>query len=80
MRLPSVRDYIHFVQTAGLPIMAILAPLPLAAQQAAWLDMESQLQRFSSGSEWLGPNELLLCSATRPLHHAERSQYGRLVT
>ncbi len=66
MRLPTVQHYIDFVQTAGLPIMALLAPLPLAAQRAAWQDIETQLQRFSSAAGWLGPNELLLCSATRP--------------
>ena len=68
MRLPSARNYIDFVQTAGLPIMAILAPLPPAAQQAAWQDIEAQLQRFTSGDAWRGPNELLLCTATRPMH------------
>ena len=71
MHLPSAQHYIDFVQTAGLPIMAILAPLPLAAQRAAWQDIESQLQRFSSADGWLGPNELLLCSATRPLQAAK---------
>ena len=66
MRLPSVGHYLHFVQTAGLPIMALLAPLPLDAQAAAWHDIEQQLQRFNTSDEWLGPNELLLCSARRP--------------
>ena len=67
MRLPSVRHYIDFVQTAGLPIMAILAPLPAASRAAAWQDIEQQLQRFNTGDEWVGPNQLLLCTATRPL-------------
>jgi len=66
MRLPNVQHYIDFVQTAGLPIMAILAPLPAAAQEAAWQDIEQQLQRFNTGDEWVGPNQLLLCTATRP--------------
>lgn len=68
MRLPSVQHYLDFVQTAGLPIMAILAPLPLAAQRAAWQDIEAQLLRFNSADQWIGPNELLLCTARRPLH------------
>jgi len=68
MRLPSVRHYLRFVQSAGLPIMAILAPLPPAVQEAAWQEIENQLLRFNSGDEWLGPNELLLCTATRPAH------------
>jgi hypothetical protein len=66
MRLASVGRYIDFVQSAGLPVMALLAPLPATAQQAAWQDIEQQLQRFTSPSGWVGPNELLLCSATRP--------------
>jgi ubiquinone/menaquinone biosynthesis C-methylase UbiE len=65
MRLPSVRHYTRFVQSAGLPIMAILAPLPHAVQRAAWEDIEQQLERFNVASEWVGPNEMLLCSATR---------------
>ena len=67
MRLPSVQQYIHFVQTAGLPIRAILQGLPPAAQAAAWHDIEQQLVRFNTGDGWVGANELLLCSATRPL-------------
>ena len=66
MRLPTVRHYVDFVQTAGLPIMAILAPLTAAAQAAAWQDIEQQLRRFNTGDEWVGPNQLLLCTATRP--------------
>lgn len=65
MRLPSVRHYIDFVQSAGTPIMAMLAPLPEAAQRVAWQDMAQQLERFSAGGEWVGPNELLLCAAQR---------------
>ena len=67
MRLPHVKHYIDFVQTAGLPIMAMLAPLPAAAQAAAWQDIEQQLQRFTTPCDWIGPNELLLCVASRPI-------------
>ena len=67
MRLPSVKHYLDFVRTAGLPIMAILAPLPAAVQAAAWQHIESQLLRFNSAFDWVGPNELLLCTATRPM-------------
>jgi len=66
MRLPSCRHYIDFVRTAGLPIMAILAPLSTAAQRDAWQDIERQLDRFTTADGWVGPNELLLCSATCP--------------
>jgi ubiquinone/menaquinone biosynthesis C-methylase UbiE len=67
MRLAGVHDYLDFVQTAGLPITAMLAPLPAAAQRAAWQDIEQQLDRFTTDEGWVGPNELLLCSATRPV-------------
>jgi hypothetical protein len=71
MRLPSCQHYIDFVRTAGLPIMAILAPLSAAAQADAWQDMAAQLDQFTTPTGWLGPNELLLCSATRPASLAE---------
>ncbi len=66
MHLPSCRHYINFVRMAGLPITSILAALPAAAQQAAWDDIESQLNRFSHANGWTGPNSLLLASATKP--------------
>lgn len=67
MWLPSVQHYTQFVQTAGLPIRAILQGLPPAAQAAAWRDIEEQLACFNSGDAWVGANELLLCSAARPV-------------
>jgi len=70
MRLPSPRHYIDFVRTAGLPIMALLASLPDTAQQAAWQDIARQLDQFTHADGWTGPNELLLCSATRPADDA----------
>jgi len=71
MRLPTCQDYIDFVRTAGLPIMAILAPLSAVAQAAAWRDMAAQLDQFNTSTGWVGPNELLLCAATRPAPLAE---------
>jgi len=71
MRLPSCQHYIDFVRTAGLPIMAILAPLSATAQAAAWRDMAAQLDQFTTSTGWVGPNELLLCAATRPVSLAE---------
>ena len=67
MCLPSTQHYVDFVRTAGLPIKAILAPLSEAAQQAAWADITSQLDQFTTPTGWQGPNELLLCCATRPV-------------
>jgi len=66
MHLPSCQHYIDFVRSAGLPIMAILAPLSAAAQAEAWQDIAAQLDCFTTPTGWVGPNELLLCSATRP--------------
>ena len=66
MRLPSCQHCIDLVQTTGLPIQALLAPLPSAAQCAAWQDIAQQLDRFTTAGAWVGPNELLQCSAARP--------------
>lgn len=65
-RLPSSRDYVEFVRSSGMPVMALLAPLPPAAQRAAWDDMSDQLKVFDTPAGWVGPNELLLCAATAP--------------
>ena len=67
MRLPSTQHYVDFVRTAGLPIKAILASLSEAAQQEAWSDIYHQLDQFMTPEGWQGPNELLLCCATRPV-------------
>jgi SAM-dependent methyltransferase len=65
-RLPSSTHYLDFIRSSGSPIMRILAPLSEPARNAAWDDMESQLNRFAGPQAWEGPNELLLCSARLP--------------
>jgi len=65
-RWPTSRAYVDFVRTSGTPIMEILAPLPAAAQRAAWDDMAAQLNVFDTPGGWVGPNELLLCAAASP--------------
>ena len=65
-RLPTVDDYIDFVQRAGSPAIELLRGLPTQAQQAAWDDTRRQLAAFDTSSGWEGPNELLLGSATNP--------------
>ena len=67
MQLPSRQHYIDFVRSAGLPIMALLAPLSAAAQRDAWQDIADQLDQFNTPAGWCGPNELLLCTAQRPV-------------
>lgn len=64
-RLPRVDDYIDFVRTSGSPVIEILRPLTAAQRADAWSDITRQLGRFSTPQAWLGPNELLLCSASR---------------
>ena len=63
-RLPSSRHYVEFVRAAGSPLRAILVPLSPLAQAEAWDDMAQQLDPFSTPDGWVGPNELLLCTAT----------------
>lgn len=64
--MPSSRHYVDFVRTSGSPIMEILASLPAPAQTAAWDDMASRLEVFTTPAGWTGANELLLCGATAP--------------
>ena len=63
---PTVHHYVDFVRTSGSPIMEILAPLAPAAQHGVWRDIEAQLDAFTAPAGWVGPNELLLCSAVAP--------------
>jgi ubiquinone/menaquinone biosynthesis C-methylase UbiE len=63
--LPNVDDYIAFVRTSGSPVIEVLRQLSAARQAEAWADITRQLDRFSTAHGWVGPNELLLCSATR---------------
>jgi len=64
--LPTSRAYVEFVRSSGTPIIEILSGLAPAAQSAAWDDMAEQLEVFATPSGWVGPNELLLCSASVP--------------
>lgn len=63
--LQSAKHYVDFVRASGSPIMEILAKLSRQAQDEAWADMTKQLEVFSTATGWVGPNELLLCSAKR---------------
>ncbi|NDP64689.1 methyltransferase domain-containing protein [Polaromonas sp.] len=66
-QLPSARDYLHFVRTSASPIVQILGHLNPEAREAAWADMEEQLEVFQLPEGWEGPNELLLAHGMRPL-------------
>jgi SAM-dependent methyltransferase len=72
-RFPTSREYVEFVRSSGSPLMQLLAPLSETAQRAAWDDMVEQLTVFATPSGWVGPNELLLCSAVAP---PSISQFG----
>ena len=63
--LPDAAAYVAFVRSSGSPIMEVLAPMDAKARESAWLEMEEALQKFRGDRGWLGPNELLLASATR---------------
>lgn len=61
--LPSAQRYVDFVRSSGSPIMEVLSGLGATAQDKAWRDMVAQLEIFTTATGWVGPNELLLCSA-----------------
>jgi ubiquinone/menaquinone biosynthesis C-methylase UbiE len=62
-RAASVDDYVAFVRTSGSPVIEVLRHLSASRQADAWADITHQLDRFSTAHGWVGPNELLLCSA-----------------
>ena len=64
-RLPSAGEYLDFIRASASPILQILGQLELDAANAAWAEMEQQLQVFSTAAGWEGPNELLLTAARR---------------
>jgi ubiquinone/menaquinone biosynthesis C-methylase UbiE len=63
--LPDAAAYVAFVRSSGSPIMEVLAPLDAKAKESAWREMEEALEQFRGDQGWVGPNELLLASATR---------------
>ena len=64
-RLPSVDGYVDFLKAAAAPVHAMLASLSPKARDEAWRDIRDQLTRFQSGSEWIGPNTLLLTTGRK---------------
>ena len=64
-QLPDAAAYVDFVRSSGSPIMEVLAPLDAKATESAWHEMQEALEQFRGDQGWLGPNELLLGSATR---------------
>lgn len=65
-QLPSARDYLDFVRASASPIVQLLGQLDPQAQEAAWADMEEQLDVFQLPEGWEGPNELLLAAGIKP--------------
>lgn len=65
-QLPSAREYLQFVRSSASPIVQILAQLNPQAREAAWADMEEQLEVFQLPEGWEGPNELLLAAGSKP--------------
>mgnify|MGYP001172361044 FL=1 len=64
-RLPSAKHYLDFVRSSASPIQQIVGRLDHAAADAAWAEMEQRLDEFSTGTGWVGPNELLLTVGAR---------------
>ena len=64
-RLPSVKDYLDFIQKSASPIVQILGRLDEAARNAAWTEIETKLSAFNTSTGWEGPNELLLTVGRR---------------
>ena len=64
--LPDVTAYIDFVRTGATPIISLIKPLDAAAQTRVWVDLAALLQVHQTPDGWVGPNELLLASATAP--------------
>lgn len=64
-RLPATRDYLAFLRMSAGPILQILKGLDAAAREAAWAEIESRLDQFQTGGDWVGPNELLLTAGRR---------------
>ena len=64
-KLPTVQDYMTFIRTSAGPIVQIVQGLEPAKRDAAWADIENELNRFTTPTAWEGPNELLLTAARR---------------
>jgi ubiquinone/menaquinone biosynthesis C-methylase UbiE len=64
-KLPAARDYLDFVKTSAGPIVSIIERLEPSRRDAAWTEMEERLRQFDTGTQWIGPNELLLTAARR---------------
>ena len=63
-RLLTSRHYIDFLRSAASPVIEILASLSESEQRAAWDDIEAKLTAFNTATGWVGPNELLLATAS----------------
>lgn len=63
--MESCASYVEFLRTSASPLIAMLAPLSPAQRAAAWSEIASELDRFSTSTGWEGPNELLLFSVKK---------------
>lgn len=63
--MPSTADYLEFLRSSASPIQQILARLDATAQQAAWDDIATRLDAFTTPQGWRGPNELALTVGRR---------------
>lgn len=64
---PCCADYVAFVRNAGSPVRELLKPLEDPAQERAWAEIVQRLEVFSTPEGWVGPNQLLLFVASKPV-------------
>jgi ubiquinone/menaquinone biosynthesis C-methylase UbiE len=64
-RLPSVKDYLDFIESSASPINQILRRVDDATRHKAWAEIEAKLSAFNTPNGWEGPNELLLTVGRR---------------
>ena len=64
-RMPSVDDYLQFLRTAAVPVMAMFDRVDGEARRAAWAEIAEALSGFADADGWEAPTELLLASGAR---------------
>ena len=64
-KVPTVDDYLNFINSSASPILQLLARLDPDTQEHARQEIRSKLAAFQANTGWEGPNELLLTVGVR---------------